>query len=180
MDHQNIFDNVDLEVVAYAAFMSILISLVMTMRERNKQRLTGLPLSPWSTVLPDTIIGLLTGVGLALTIPRASPMFNNITGVGFLAGFGGIVGPKLWDLISTNGLGIGLKALAGSLAGPLGKLAQAAQEAAVNPPPVPPPVPSPPVQPKEAGEHDGQTIPAEHRDEVEPDPVPIRDESRPE
>lgn len=177
---QNIFDGVDLEVVAYAAFMSTLISLVMTMRERNKQRLTGLPLSPWSTVLPDTIIGLLTGVGLALTIPRAAPIFNNITGVGFLAGFGGIVGPKLWDLISTNGLGIGLKALAGSLAGPLGQLAKAAQEAASTSNSAAQTIPAPPTTTDpEAGEHDGETIPAEHRDEAA-DPVPIRDESRPE
>lgn len=175
---QNIFDGVDLEVVAYAAFMSTLISLVMTMRERNKQRLTGLPLSPWSTVLPDTLIGLLTGVGLALTVPRASPMFNNVTGVGFLAGFGGIVGPKLWDFISTNGLGIGLKALAGSLAGPLGQLAKAAQEAASTSASAQP-LPSPPIPAEKAGEHDGETIHAESSDEAA-DPVPIRDESLPE
>ena len=132
MQKSNVFAAVDPHVVLYSAFMATLISLLMTARDRNRQRVQGLPLSPWLTVVPDTLIGTLTGTLLALALPERISQLNSVSGIGFLAGFGGVAGPKLWDLISKDGLGIVLKALAGSLSGPLVSLAKAASAAAAT------------------------------------------------
>ncbi|MDO4264604.1 MAG: hypothetical protein Q4C67_10445 [Deinococcus sp.] len=121
------FAAVDLRVVAYAAFMSALISVLMTARARNAQAARGLPLTPWRTLIPDVGIGALTGTLLALGVPPHVPWLNTVSGIGFLAGAGGVLGPKLWDLLSKDGVGLLLGYLGSTLAGPLASLAEAAQ-----------------------------------------------------
>lgn len=136
------FTGLDLQVVAYAAFMSTLVSILMTARTRNAQSARGLPLTPWRTLIPDVLIGTITGTLLALGLPPHFPWLNNVSGIGFLAGAGGVLGPKLWDLISRDGMGLLLGYLSTALAGPLSTLAEAAQAKAA------------PTTPTEAGDHD--------------------------
>lgn len=151
-----LFDSIDWSAVAYAAFMATLISVLMTVRQRNLQAAAGKPLSPWRTVIPDTLIGTVTGTLLALGVPAKWPALHTVSGIGFLAGAGGLLGPKIWALVASSGLQIGLKAAAGALAGPLGALAKAASEAAspAAPSTSPPAPPPPAVPPQEAGERD--------------------------
>lgn len=129
MTQPSVFAGLDLGTVLYAAFMATLISLVMTLRERNRQAAQQLPLTPWRTAVPDTILGTVTGTAFALGFPMVWPSLHNVVAVGVLAGAGGVLGPKVWDLISTNGLQVGLQAIAESAAGPLAKLARAAATA---------------------------------------------------
>lgn len=129
MTQPSVFAGLDLGTVLYAAFMATLISLIMTLRERNRQAAQQLPLTPWRTVIPDTVLGTITGTACALGLPMVWPSLHNVVAVGVLAGAGGVLGPKVWDLISTNGLQVGLQAIAESAAGPLAKLARAAATA---------------------------------------------------
>ncbi|GGR39748.1 hypothetical protein [Deinococcus ruber] len=142
----SIFKHLDWSVVLYAAGMATLMSLLLTLRARNLQRAAGLPLSPWPTMIPDTLIGTVTGVLLAVGVPLLYKPLNTFSGVGLLAGAGGALGPKIWDLISARGLNLGLTWLASSVAGPLAALAAkaAAKDGDSNgtqqtPPPSPPP-----------------------------------------
>lgn len=154
----SLFGSIDWSAVAYAAFMATLISVLMTVRQRNLQAAAGKPLSPWRTVIPDTLIGTVTGTLLALGVPAKWPELHTVSGIGFLAGVGGLLGPKIWALVASNGLQIGLKAAAGAFAGPLGVLAKAASEvASPSTPSTAPPAPPPPAAPpQEAGERDDQ------------------------
>lgn len=165
MSKPNVFAAVDLSVVLYAAFMATLISLLMTARDRNRQRAQGLPLSPWLTVVPDTLIGTTTGTLLALALPERIPQLNSVSGIGFLAGFGGVAGPKLWDLISKDGLGIVLKTLAGALSGPLASLAKAASAAAATS--------TPPTEAKEGDQDEHPEDESAGGDQPNP-PVPVQ------
>lgn len=117
----NIFDGLDLWVVAYAAGMALLASLVTTARARQAQRLSGLPLSGWWTTLPDTAAGCVVGTFAALGGPHFLAALNNFTGITFLAAFGGISGPRVWDWLSSEAgvrkvTGLLLQAASGSLA----------------------------------------------------------------
>ncbi len=126
MQH-NIFTGLDLWVVLYAAAMALVASLLTTSRARNVQRLRGLPLSSWWTTLPDTGAGALVGTLAAVGVPRLIPALDNFTGVSLLAAGGGILGPKFWDLVSSdNALKSILLALAQAISGPLGKLVASA------------------------------------------------------
>lgn len=126
MQH-NIFAGLDLWVVLYAAAMALVASLLTTSRMRNAQRLRGLPLSSWWTTLPDTGAGAFVGTLAAVAVPKFVPAFDNFTGVSLLAAGGGILGPKFWDLVSSdNALKSILVALAQAATGPLGKLVASA------------------------------------------------------
>jgi len=124
----NIFEGLDLWVVLYAAGMALLASLLTRTRERQAQQRRGLPLTPWPTTLPDTGTGTLVGTMLALTIPGFWPVLHNFTGISLLTAFGGIAGPRLWDMVSSDsGIKSILVALAQAATGPLGKFISAQQ-----------------------------------------------------
>lgn len=136
-----IFKDLDVVTVGYAAFMATLISLLHTWSTRNRQAIKGEKLSPWRTVIPDTLIGTITGSLLAAGVPDLWPKFHSFTGVSLIAGTGGLLGPKLWDLISNNGMSLLLDYVANAVTGPLGKWAKARQL-------------DPTTPPKEAGDDD--------------------------
>ncbi|WP_407543764.1 hypothetical protein Q0M94_28595 (plasmid) [Deinococcus radiomollis] len=119
MDH-SIFSGLDLWVVYYASGMAFVTSGLTTWRARNAQRLKGLPLSSWLTAIPDTLAGMLIGTALGVFVPPHVASLDNLSGVTVLCGGGGILGPKLWDLISNRGLSAALSLLPGPLA-PLAK-----------------------------------------------------------
>lgn len=120
MNH-SIFDGLDLWVVLYAAGMALVASGLTTWRARNAQRQQGLPLSPWLAAIPDTLAGALIGTGLGVLVPPHVPVLDNLSGITVLGGSGGILGPKLWDLISSKGLNAALSVVTGPLLGPLAK-----------------------------------------------------------
>lgn len=137
---RSIFAELDPWVILYAAGMAMIASLVTTYRTRNAQRLRGQPLSPWATILPDVITGMLVGTFGALLVPRWWHVLNNFTGVSILAGGGGIIGPALWDLFSRAGLNALLTALSNTAAGPLARyLAQQQKDGAKDDQQSPPP-----------------------------------------
>jgi hypothetical protein len=109
MQH-SIFAGLDLWVVLYAAGMAFVASGLTTWRNRNAQRLKGLPLSSW-----------LAGTALGVFVPPHVPALNNLSGVTLLCGGGGILGPKFWDLISSKGLNAALSLVTGPLLGALAK-----------------------------------------------------------
>ena len=116
MDH-SIFSGLDLYVVLYAAGMAFVASGLTTWRNRNAQRLQGLPLSSWLTAIPDTLAGMLIGTAAGVFVPPHAPILDNLSGVTILCGGGGILGPKLWDLVnSSRGLNAALSLLPGPLA----------------------------------------------------------------
>ena len=129
MDH-SIFSGIDLWVVGYAAGMGLLASILTTWKAHNLQSSNGRPLSSWLSAIPDTLIGMLIGVALGVLVAPRVGMLNNLSGVTLLAGLGGILGPKFWDLISSRGLNAVLSMVPGPLA-PLAK-ALAAQNKEVE------------------------------------------------
>ncbi|ULH17332.1 hypothetical protein MF271_19270 (plasmid) [Deinococcus sp. KNUC1210] len=150
MEQQHsIFQGLDLSVILYAAGMAALISVLTTWRSRNAQRARGLPLSPWLTVIPDMLIGTITGVIFALVGPVLYKPLHSLAGITTLAGAGGVLGPKIWDLISARGLDLGLTWLASAVAGPLAALATraAAKDGDSNGTKPTPPPPTPPGDP---------------------------------
>jgi hypothetical protein len=120
MQH-SIFAGLDLWVVLYAAGMAFVASGLTTWRNRNAQRLKGLPLSSWLAAIPDTLVGMLIGTALGVFVPPHVPALNNLSGVTLLCGGGGILGPKFWDLISSKGLNAALSLVTGPLLGALAK-----------------------------------------------------------
>lgn len=133
MTTSSIFASLDLWVVGYAAGMALVASGLTIWRARNAQRLQGLlPLTHFGGAIPDTLTGMVVGTFLGVLGPGIWKTLDNLTGISLLAGLGGIVGPKLWDLLSSKGLGIALNAIPG----PIGKAL-----AAANTPPAPVPVP---------------------------------------
>ena len=138
MDH-SIFAGLDLWVVGYAAGMALTASGLTTWRNRNAQRALGQPLSPWLSAIPDTLAGMLIGTGLGVFVPPYVHLLDNLSGVTMLCGGGGILGPKLWDLVSSKGLNVVLTSISGPLIGPLAKaLAAQNKEAADGKQPDPP------------------------------------------
>lgn len=111
---------VDWPVIAYAACMAALASIFSTWRARNMQAEAGLPVSSWWTLIPDTGLGMIVGTLAALMVPELFKPLKTFAGVLILAGVGGVLGPKLTDLLSTKGIGI-LLAYVGSGAGKLSK-----------------------------------------------------------
>jgi FtsH-binding integral membrane protein len=103
---RSIFKNLDWQVVLYAASMAIVMSIVMTWRARNHQKAAGLALASWTSLVPDTIIGTITGTVAAIGVPLVVPVLQTFLGVTACAGVGGVLGPKLWDFIQGNGMGI--------------------------------------------------------------------------
>ena len=120
MDH-SIFSGLDLYTVKYAAGMAFAASGLPTWKARTAQLAQGLPLSSWLTALPDTLIGMLIGTAAGVFIPPHIPVLHNLSGVSALCGIGGILGPKLWDLISSRGLNALLSLVPGPILGPLAK-----------------------------------------------------------
>jgi type IV secretory pathway VirB2 component (pilin) len=119
---QSIFAGLDLWVIAYAASMALVASLLTTVRAREAQRRQGLPLSSWLTTIPDTATGAVVGTLLAVIVPRVWAPANNFTGVSLLAALGGIAGPRLWDFASSErGFRSMLYALGNTAAPLLGK-----------------------------------------------------------
>lgn len=121
----NIFSGLDWVNVGYSAFMATLIGVLHTWRTRNQQAARRRKLSPWRAVIPDVLIGTVTGTLLSTGLPPHFPQLDNFTGVSTLAGVGGLLGPKLWDLVSSNGLNVLLDYVASAIAGPLGNWAKA-------------------------------------------------------
>ena len=128
----NPFMGVNWHVVAYAAFMATLISVLMISRRRNEQASRGLPLPPWHRVLPDVALGTIFGTLAALGIPPFFPWLNTLSGLALLAGLGGLAGPKLLDKvlhwIEDQGWQTLLEYIATKAAGPLAAIASAAAE----------------------------------------------------
>jgi hypothetical protein len=121
MQH-SIFAGLDLWVVLYAAGMASFISILTTWRARNSLRARGLPLdTSWLTAIPDTLAGALVGTFAGVLIPPHVPILDNLSGVTALCGGGGILGPKLWDLISSKGLNALLLTVSGPILGALAK-----------------------------------------------------------
>ncbi|MFC4637004.1 hypothetical protein [Deinococcus hohokamensis] len=123
---ENIFSGVDWHAVAFASGVGVVWSLVLTWRARNAQALRNLPLTPWRTVLPDTVVATFTGTVSALFVPTLAPALKTFAGVALLAMGGAAVGPKLWAFVSRNGFDTLIDFAASSASGPLQKLAQAA------------------------------------------------------
>ena len=95
---------VDWRVMAYAAGMATLMSVLVTLRARNLQRAAGHPLTSWSTVIPDTLLGGLIGVIAAIVIPELYRPLRTFAGVTLLAGVGGVLGPRVTDWVAQRGL----------------------------------------------------------------------------
>lgn len=121
----NIFSGLDWVNVGYSAFMATLIGVLHTWRTRNQQAARRRKLSPWRAVIPDVLIGTFTGMLLSTGIPPHLEKLDNFTGVSMLAGVGGVLGPKIWDLVSSNGLSLLLDYAASAITGPLGNWAKA-------------------------------------------------------
>jgi hypothetical protein len=143
MPRPSIFAAFDPWVALYAAVMATLISLLLTGRARNAQRALGLPLSSWWAVIPDTGLGTLLGTGAALWLPQIWPVLNTITGVGLVAGVGGVLGPKFWDVVRSRGLDLLLDLLAVTVAGPVSKVLASRQKGGDQNGNSPPPAPTP-------------------------------------
>lgn len=118
---------VDWSLVAYAAGMGALMSLLMTWRTRNAQKARDLPLSPWTTLIPDTLIAMVTATLGTLGITAKFPALRTFEGVGLVAAALAVLGPQLWDVITTSGKDAVLTWAAKSLGGPLQALADAAK-----------------------------------------------------
>lgn len=117
---------VDWLVVGYALGMATLMSVLTTLRARNQQQLTqpDAPVPGWWTIIPDTLLGGGVGTLLALIAPELFPALKTFAGLSLAAGVGGIVGPKLVDWVSSNGVDT-LLSYVGSGAG---RLAQAVEK----------------------------------------------------
>ncbi|UQN06266.1 hypothetical protein [Deinococcus sp. QL22] len=123
---QSIFAAVDWYLVLYAAGMGAVMSLLMTWRERNAQKSRNLPLSPWTSLIPEILIASFTGTFTALMVAARFPALRTFEGVGFVAAVAGVIGPAVWDWIRANGRQTLLE-WAGSMAtGGLKKLADIA------------------------------------------------------
>jgi hypothetical protein len=95
---------VDWMVIAYAAGMATLMSVLVTLRARNLQQAAGNPLSSWVSVIPDTLLGGLIGVMFALLIPEFVKALKTFAGVTLLAGVGGVLGPRVTDWVGLHGM----------------------------------------------------------------------------
>ena len=95
---------VDWPVMVYAAGLATLMSVLVTLRARNLQRAAGQPLTSWSTVIPDTLLGGLVGVMLATIAPEVYKPLRSFAGVTLLAGVGGVLGPRVTDWVGTHGM----------------------------------------------------------------------------
>ena len=114
--------DVDWPVMVYAAGMATLMSVLVTLRARNLQRAAGQPLTGWTAVIPDTLLGGLIGVMFALAVPELVKSLKTFAGVTLLAGVGGVLGPRVTDWVALHGIDIALDWLSGGT----GRLAQAA------------------------------------------------------
>lgn len=86
--------------IAYAASLALLLSLLLTARARAVQRAEGKPLTPWSIVIYDTLLGGFTGgIGALLTVTK----FPNAAGLFLGAAIGAAVGPPLMDWLRKHG-----------------------------------------------------------------------------
>lgn len=117
---QGLFASLDWQVIAYAASMSAVSSFFSLLRARNNQISAGLPVSSWMTIFPDVALGTLVGTVAALAIPQWFKPLNTYVGILLIAGVGGVLGPKITDSLSQNGVGVLLDYL-GSGAGRLSK-----------------------------------------------------------
>lgn len=116
----SILAGVDWQVLAYAAGMAAIMSLLTTLRARRLQHEAGVPLSSWMSLIPDTLLGGIIGAAFAVAIPEYIKPLKTFVGTFVLAGLGGILGPRVTDWISANGLDTLLDYL-GSGAGRLSK-----------------------------------------------------------
>lgn len=126
MTKPSFFASVDWQLVAYAAFVGAVMSLLQTWRDRNAQKAKNLPLSPWSTLLPDTLIAALTGTFGSMLIAAKWQALNTFEGIGGLSAFFGTIAPMIWAWAKANGWETLIDALAGATSGGLQKLAEAA------------------------------------------------------
>ncbi|MDV6376356.1 hypothetical protein [Deinococcus arenicola] len=129
---QSIFAGLDWGLVIYAALMAAVMSTMMTLRARNAQRAAGQTLTPWTTLIPDTVVGMITGTALALGVPDLVPRLGSISGITLLAGAGGVLGPQVWDLVVRDGRGLLVRWLAGLVKSPT--VTQWAEQHTATPP----------------------------------------------
>lgn len=115
---------VDWLVIGYAAGMATLMSVLVTLRARNLQHAAGQPLTPWTAIIPDTLLGGLIGVMAALIVPEFIKSLRTFAGTTLLAGVGGILGPRVTDWVGSHGLSLALDWVASGT----GRLADAARK----------------------------------------------------
>ncbi|MBZ9713736.1 hypothetical protein [Deinococcus multiflagellatus] len=117
---------VDWSLVAYAAGMGALVSLLETVRSRNAQRGKQLPLSPWGTVLPESLVSALVGTLGTLVITGLVKPLRTFEGVGLVAAVLAVIVPRAWEFLRNNGWEVAVDWAAASATGPLQKLAEKA------------------------------------------------------
>lgn len=100
----SLLSGVDWKVVGYAFGMGTLMSILITLRARAQPLPPGQTRPGWATLIPDTLLGGIIGVIFALGGPELFRALRSFLGVTILAGVGGILGPKLTDWVSLNGL----------------------------------------------------------------------------
>lgn len=110
----SVLSGVDWLAVGYAFGMATLWSLLTTARARNIQRSLGKPLSPWTALIPDTLIGGLIGGFACIIVPHFYPPAGELWGLSLLAGVGGTLGPRITDWVQEKGLETLLRWAAGS------------------------------------------------------------------
>lgn len=99
----SLMSGMDWPAFLYSLSIALVASLLSVIRARNIQKLLGKPLSPWHTVITDTLLGGLVGGVLGLAGPMAFKLLQNPAGVLSCAGVGGILGPALTDWIRDAG-----------------------------------------------------------------------------
>lgn len=134
MTQSSILSAVDWHLVAFAAAMGAVASLLMTWRARNAQQARNLPLTPWGTVIPDTLLGSFTGTFGSLLISSLYRPLRTFEGIALLAALCAVLGPQVWDWISRNGRDTLLDWAASVATGGLQKLAEAAAKRKGGPP----------------------------------------------
>ncbi|GAA4015757.1 hypothetical protein GCM10022631_29990 [Deinococcus rubellus] len=112
----SLLDGVDWRAIGYALALAIAMSVLTTWRARNTQRLLGKPLSPWTSLIPDTLLGGLIGTMAAVIVPQFYKPLQGFTGTTLLAGGFAVLGPKITDWWGDKGIGVLLR-YAGTMAG---------------------------------------------------------------
>lgn len=117
---------VDWLVVGYAVGMATLMSVLVTLRDRNKQAFEGKPVPGWWTLIPDTLLGGVVGMVAAVGLPQLFVELRTFAGVSLIAGVAGALGPMITDLIRARGPGV-LLAWLGSFSNKLSEAVAAEQ-----------------------------------------------------
>ncbi|GAA3999994.1 hypothetical protein GCM10022631_08720 [Deinococcus rubellus] len=116
MEQHSLLDGVDWRAIGYALALATAMSILTTWRARNAQRLLGKPLSPWTALIPDTLLGGLVGTMAAVIVPQFYKPLGGFVGTTLLSGGFAVLGPKITDWWGDKGIGVLLR-YAGTMAG---------------------------------------------------------------